>query len=107
MDNAIVQKQMMNLFEQTLEQKEPMDCLTQALSSEEWKEEPLPPAEEGERKTTFALEPISLKEIFTWQRSERGHINPEEGNLSNNDEQLVFIARIPLVPAFTFICSSW
>ena len=93
MDKTIAQEHILNVFEQTLEQKEPMDCVTRALPSEEWKEKRLPPLEEGERKTTFVLGPISLKEIFRWKRSERRHINPEGGNLSKDDE-LVFVARV-------------
>lgn len=77
----LTQKQILNLFEQTLEQKEPLDCGKVLQSTAD-------AAQTSSQRDR--LPGVTLNKKFIWGRC-----------LDQDDEELVFIARIPLAPKTT------
>lgn len=83
--------QIINLFEQILEQKEPNNCAKRSLSMDLGRR--------GSR--TVRLPKLYLHPEFTWNSCKRRHVDQDEEVLFNNE--LEFIARIPLAPNTTSI----
>lgn len=109
-----VQKQILNFYDQVLEQKEPIDCVKLPLSSHEdsyhrfisphsWYRT----LDNRERESqTWFLPHLCLNEKFLWKRGKRRRCNQDDDVLPVvNKDELVFIARIPLASKtkrFTF-----
>ena len=85
--------QIINLFEQTLEQKEPMHCVKHTLLAKEMQRDA--------RACTDELPELRLVSEFAWKSSKCKHLDQEDSNRCN--DELVFIARIPLAPNTTRI----
>ena len=97
--------EIINLLEQIFEQKEPNDCVKWPLSAEEMERFSWCPATSwGCDARTVQLPELYLKKEFTWNSCKRKNFDQDNDFLFN--DELVFIARIPLAPNTTRISLS-
>lgn len=100
----------LQFFQQALEQKEPGNCVklppSANVESPSRRKDPesLHGTGDGSEQRTQTFN-ISLKEAFKWRRDKRKGCHQEEDTLFS--DELVFVARIPLVPKTTaFWCRA-
>jgi len=100
---CFLQKQVINFFEQVLEQKEPNDCVKRSLAAEELERNSSNVIEDvgNQDLRTYSMCPLGLEERFEWKLCKRRSCEEAEGNVYH--DELVFIVRIPLTPFTTSI----
>jgi len=102
----LLEEQIINLFEQILEQKEPSDCRKKSILSTSINCSFEPDVSHRDRDVlespsqTCFLPQLPLKKELKWRHDKRRHFDQEE-DISCQTDELVFVARIPLASKTT------